>query len=172
MYSLDLRPEATGQGGLEPQLLLDDFEKPNGLAFSPDERTLYICDTARYHIRAFDVEPSGSLRVGSGRVFARMDPETPGGPDGVKVDRAGRVYAAVAQGVWVYEPDGRLLGIIAAARAAGEPGLVRPRRPRPRHDGRGRGLFSPAPGRGASCRRSWVDSFGPIAVQSDDVRLS
>ena len=88
------RPPARGggAGGLEPQLLLDDFEKPNGLAFSPDERILYICDTARYHIRAFDVEPSGSLRVGSGRVFARMDPETPGGPDGVKVDRDGRVY--------------------------------------------------------------------------------
>jgi gluconolactonase len=59
------------------------------------------------------VELSGSLRVGSGRVFARMAPETPGGPDGVKVVRAGRVYAAVAQGIWVYEPDGRLLGIIA-----------------------------------------------------------
>jgi gluconolactonase len=112
VYSLDLRPGAAGQGGLEPQLLLDDFEKPNGLAFSPDETILYICDTARYHIRAFDVEPSGSLRVGSGRLFARMDPETPGGPDGVKVDRDGRVYVAVAQGVWVYEPDGRLLGII------------------------------------------------------------
>jgi gluconolactonase len=113
VYSLDLRPGATGRGGLEPQLLLDDLEKPNGLAFSPDETILYICDTARYHIRAFDVEPSGSLRVGSGRLFARMDPETPGGPDGVKVDGDGRVYAAVAQGVWVYEPDGRLLGIIA-----------------------------------------------------------
>jgi gluconolactonase len=113
VYALDLRPGAAGQGGLEPQLLLDDFEKPNGLAFSPDESILYICDTARYHIRAFDVEPSGSLRVGSGRLFARMDPETPGGPDGVKVDRDGRVYAAVAQGVWVYEPEGRLLGILA-----------------------------------------------------------
>jgi gluconolactonase len=42
-----------------------------------------------------------------------MGPETPGGPDGIKVDRDGRVYVAVAQGVWVYEPDGRLLGIIA-----------------------------------------------------------
>ena len=84
----------------------DDFEKPNGLAFSPDEPILYICDTARYHIRAFDVEPAGTLGAASGRVFARMDPGNPGGPDGVKVDRDGRVYAAVAQGVWVYEPDG------------------------------------------------------------------
>jgi gluconolactonase len=113
VYSLDLRAGQPGQGGLEPRLLLDDFEKPNGLAFSPDERILYVCDTARYHIRAFDVEPSGALRVGSGRLFARMDPETPGGPDGVKVDRDGRVFVAVAQGVWVYHSDGRLLGIIA-----------------------------------------------------------
>jgi gluconolactonase len=113
VFSLDLRAGASGQGGLEPRLLLDDFEKPNGLAFSPDERVLYVCDTARYHIRAFDMESSGAPRVGSGRVFARMDPESPGGPDGLKVDRRGRVYAAVAQGVWVYEPDGRLLGILA-----------------------------------------------------------
>jgi gluconolactonase len=50
--------------------------------------------------------------VGSGRVFATQDPKTPGGPDGMKVDRDGRVYVAVAQGVWVYQADGRLLGII------------------------------------------------------------
>jgi gluconolactonase len=99
-----------GQGGL--RLLADDFEKPNGLGFSPDERTLYVNDTARYHVRAFAVEPSGDLTVGTGRVFARPDPEEPGGPDGLKVDRDGRVYVAVAQGIWVYEPDGRLLGVI------------------------------------------------------------
>jgi gluconolactonase len=97
----------------QARLLADDFEKPNGLAFSPDERTLYVCDTARYHVRAFEVEKSGALAVGSGRVFARMDPEQPGGPDGMKVDREGRVYVAVAQGVWVFEPGGSLLGIIA-----------------------------------------------------------
>ncbi|MHB1557336.1 MAG: SMP-30/gluconolactonase/LRE family protein [Isosphaeraceae bacterium] len=114
VYSLDLRGDSTASAGsVEPRLLLDDFEKPNGLAFSPDERTLYICDTARYHIRAFEVDESGAIRVGSGRIFARMDPAKPGGPDGVKVDRDGRVYAAVAQGVWVYQPDGRLLGILA-----------------------------------------------------------
>lgn len=97
-------------GGLEP--VADDFEKPNGLAFSPDEKVLYICDTARYHVRAFDVEPDGTLVPGSGRVFATQDPGQPGGPDGMKVDRDGRVYVAVALGVWVYEPDGKLLGII------------------------------------------------------------
>jgi gluconolactonase len=101
-------------GGLKTALLVaDDFEKPNGLAFAPDERTLYVCDTARDHIRAFDVEPSGALRPGSSRVFAHVDPAEPGGPDGMKVDRDGRVYAAVAQGIWVFEPTGALLGILA-----------------------------------------------------------
>ncbi len=99
-----------GQGRL--RLLVDDFEKPNGLAFAPDERTLYVNDTARYHVRAFTVLPSGDLKPGSSRVFARLDPETPGGPDGLKVDRDGRVYVAVAQGVWVFAPDGTRLGII------------------------------------------------------------
>ncbi len=98
--------------GRDPRLLIDDFEKPNGLAFSPDEKTLYICDTWRYHVRAFQVAESGDLVVGSGRVFATFDPGKPGGPDGMKVDSAGRVYVAVALGVWVYENDGRLLGIL------------------------------------------------------------
>ena len=95
-----------------PRLILDDFEKPNGLAFSPDEKTLYVCDTARYHVRAFAIEKSGALVVGSGRVFATLDPGQAGGPDGMKVDRDGRIYVAVALGVWVFEPGGKLLGIL------------------------------------------------------------
>jgi len=109
LYALDLLRK-------EAQLLADDFEKPNGLGFSPDERTLYVCDTARYHVRAFEVDHSGAIRPGSDRVFAQLDPEQPGGPDGMKVDRDGRVYVAVAQGVWVFEPGGKLLGIIGLPR--------------------------------------------------------
>jgi gluconolactonase len=109
LYTLQL----AGMGPAAIRLVADDFEKPNGLAFSPDEKTLYVCDTARYHVRAFDVEPIGSLSVGSSRVFARLDPDQLGGPDGMKVDRQGRLYVAVALGVWVFEPHGRLLGIIA-----------------------------------------------------------
>ncbi len=96
----------------ELHLLLDDFEKPNGLAFSPDEKTLYICDTAHYHVRAFDINEHGGIVANSGRVFATQDPGKPGGPDGMKVDMDGRVYVAVALGVWVYSPDGTLLGIL------------------------------------------------------------
>jgi gluconolactonase len=109
VFALD--PHSAGHGAL--RLVVDDFEKPNGLAFSPDEKTLYVCDTGRYHVRAFDVELDGSLRAGSSRVFARLDPGQPGGPDGMKVDKAGRVYVAVALGIWVFEPDGKLLGILS-----------------------------------------------------------
>jgi gluconolactonase len=100
-----------GSGRLN--LLVDNFEKPNGLAFSPDETTLYINDTARYHIRAFRVEPSGYLKPCSCWVVATADPAEKGGPDGLKVDREGRLYAAIAEGIWVFEPRGRLLGILA-----------------------------------------------------------
>jgi gluconolactonase len=110
VYALELSPGGPREA---LRLLVDDFEKPNGLAFSPDEGTLYICDTPRYHIRAFAVDATGALDRTTARVFARVDPDQPGGPDGLKVDREGRVYAAVAQGVWVFDPDGRLLGILA-----------------------------------------------------------
>jgi gluconolactonase len=106
VYALD-------PSGVVRLVVSEDFEKPNGLAFSPDGRTLYVCDTAKYHVRAFSVDDSGAVAADSGRVFATMDPGQPGGPDGMKVDRAGRVYVAVALGVWVYEPDGRLLGILS-----------------------------------------------------------
>lgn len=99
-----------------PRLLVADFAKPNGLAFSPDEKTLYICDTARYHVRAFTLTNTGTLEPPGGRVVCTMDPGEPGGPDGVKVDRDGRLYVAVALGVWVFQPSGELLGIIATPR--------------------------------------------------------
>jgi len=109
VYALDVRSGVPA----EPQLLIDDFEKPNGLAFSPDEGTLFVCDTARYEVRAFGIASTGSVTPGSGRLFARLDPDQPGGPDGLKIDREGRLYVAVAQGIWVFEPDGKLLGILA-----------------------------------------------------------
>lgn len=90
--------------------LVDDFERPNGLAFSPDERTIYLADTRRLHLRAFTVTPDGDLI--DGRLFADMAHAEPGGPDGLKVDQAGNIYCAGATGVWIFTPAGRLLGII------------------------------------------------------------
>ncbi|MFM2031929.1 MAG: hypothetical protein RLZZ297_694 [Chloroflexota bacterium] len=91
--------------------IAEDFIRPNGLAFSPDEQTLYIDDSRRRHVRAFDVAVDGTLR--NGRILCDMDHPQPGSPDGMKVDQAGHLYVAGATGVWVFEPDGTCLGIIA-----------------------------------------------------------
>ncbi len=88
-------------------LLATDFDRPNGLAFSPDERTLYVADTNRHHVRAFDVAADGELT--SGRVFAATSDD--GRPDGMKVDRDGRLWVCAA-GIEVFDAGGRRLGSI------------------------------------------------------------
>jgi gluconolactonase len=93
-------------------LLADDFVLPNGLAFSPDESILYINDTRRGHIRAFELLPSGMLAKHTDRVFADLRGPEPGVPDGMKVDGAGNVYCGGAGGIWVIDPAGRKLGRI------------------------------------------------------------
>ncbi len=90
-------------------LLADDFDGPNGLCFSPDESVLYVDDTARMHIRAFDLQLDGTL--GKGRVFAEESGEN-GVPDGMKVDVLGNIYATGPGGVWISDPSGKHLGII------------------------------------------------------------
>jgi len=92
------------------ELLADDFERPNGLAFSPDEGTLYINDTARRQIRAFDLAPDGSLA--NGRLFAQMESDMEGGPDGMKLDVEGNIYCTGPGALWVYRPDGELVGTV------------------------------------------------------------
>jgi len=96
--------------GQELTLLVDDMERPNGLAFSPDERTLYIADSSeRRHVKAFDVEDDGGLV--NGRIFAEIRSELPGNPDGMKVDVEGNLYVATA-GVWIFSEKGVNLGVI------------------------------------------------------------
>jgi gluconolactonase len=92
------------------ELLVDDFDRPNGLAFSPDESVLYIDDSPRRHVRAFDVRSDGTLH--NSRIIADMDHPQPGSPDGMKIDQEGHLYVAGATGIWVFEPDGVLLGVI------------------------------------------------------------
>jgi len=82
-----------------------DLERPNGLAFSVDGRRLYVADTRRRHLRAFDVDGD---RLAGGEVLADLD----GGPDGVRVDTAGRVWVAAGEALHVLDPDGTLLGRI------------------------------------------------------------
>jgi gluconolactonase len=91
-------------------LLVDDFALPNGLAFSPDESVMYIDDSAHKHIRAFDVQPDGTLS--NSRILLDMASDDPGVPDGLKVDLQGNVFCTGPGGVWVCRPNGDLLGRI------------------------------------------------------------
>jgi gluconolactonase len=93
-------------------LLVRDFVTPNGLAFSPDERVLYVDDTRRRHIRAFDVGPTGLLELETDRVFATLHDDRVGVADGMKVDVEGNVYCTGPGGIWVFDPDGTHLGTI------------------------------------------------------------
>ena len=98
----------------------DSLDKPNGLALSPNQRTLYVTDSgadqepgSRYddrphHVVAFDVAPFGEP-LSNGRVFAEI---SPGFPDGIKVDSEGRVYVSSASGVQVFDPSGNPLAEI------------------------------------------------------------
>ena len=99
-------------------LLADDFVLPNGLAFSPDESVLYINDTRRGHIRAFNLLPSGTLARQSDRVFADLRGPESGVPDGMKVDVAGNVYCGGAGGIYILDPQGKKLGRIVHGQPA------------------------------------------------------
>jgi len=95
-------------------VVADDFVQPNGLAFSPDEKILYIVDTGRTHrddapahIRKFVVSDDGKLSGGA--VFADC---TAGLFDGFRLDTAGRIWTSAADGVHCYDPDGTLMGKI------------------------------------------------------------
>jgi gluconolactonase len=93
-------------------LLANDFVFPNGLAFSPDESVLYIDDSQRGHIRAFEVASNGTLAKQTDRIFADLRGPEPGVPDGMKVDVAGNVYCGGAGGIYILDPKGKKLGRI------------------------------------------------------------
>lgn len=95
------------------RVVADDLAKPNGLAFSPDERHLYISDTGQSHdpdwpaqIRIYDVDGAG---LSKSRVFTIVDS---GLPDGFRLDTSGNVWTSAGLGVNVYNPSGALLGRI------------------------------------------------------------
>jgi gluconolactonase len=91
-------------------LLADDFGQPNGLCFSLDEKTLFVNDTDRQHIRAFDVKPDGTLA--NSRIWAATVGEGAGAPDGMKIDSAGNIYSCGPGGIHVFAPDAASLGVI------------------------------------------------------------
>ncbi len=89
-----------------------DFEYPNGLAFSPDERVLYVANTRfAMYIHAIELDSAGNMV--RRRIFADMSSDdTEGVPDGMKVDVEGRVYCTGPGGTWVFAPSGEKLGVI------------------------------------------------------------
>ena len=98
----------------------DGIEFPNGVTMSPDEKTVYVNDTAGEYMLAFDVQPDGTLR--NRRNFAQYEDLTinngkvGGGGDGFTVDTSGRIYAAAGGSVQVFSPKGQLLGKIPTSR--------------------------------------------------------
>ena len=86
-------------------VVVDDFVKPNGLCFSPDESKLYIADSGTpKHVRVFDVHTDGTLSGGD--VFAALDQ---GGPDGMRCDMEGNLWTSSGDGAQVFSPRGKLL---------------------------------------------------------------
>jgi gluconolactonase len=106
-YGLEGRPQELPfhavfavKPGNEPIPIVTHFEKPNGLAFSPDEQILYIADTQRERVMAFDVENDGTVK--NERIFMQV-----GRPDGMKTDRDGNLYIASTEGIVVVSPAGQ-----------------------------------------------------------------
>jgi gluconolactonase len=95
----------------EVRLLTKDLTQPNGLAFSPDGKHLYVDDSEQRNIRVYDFNRDGTLS--NGRIFG----EEPGGkhdgvPDGIKVDHEGNLFVTGPRGIWVWDPQGQHLGTI------------------------------------------------------------
>ncbi len=91
----------------ELRIVADDFTGPNGLAFSADERQLYIVDSREKHIRRFGVADDDGGRLSGGDVFATS---SAGSFDGIRLDDTGRIWAAAHDGLHCFDPDGTLLG--------------------------------------------------------------
>jgi len=96
--------------GGSPQLLVQDFDQPNGLCLSLDDSMLFINDTRRYHIRVFKIDADGSLS--GGKIWAETKGDAPGTPDGMKIDVTGNLYCCGPGGVHVFDPEANCIGVI------------------------------------------------------------
>ena len=93
------------------QLVIKDLPRPNGLAFSPDEKFLYVADSGRKLWMRYRVQPDGSVTDGAVFLDSSSDPAK-GVPDGLRVDKKGNIYSAGPGGVWIISPAGKHLGTI------------------------------------------------------------
>jgi gluconolactonase len=103
--------------GLQVTLATDELDNPNGLCFSPDETKMYFAESALSQITVMDVLKDGTL--GNKKVFARTVRRGPGVPDGIKVDEDGNVWCTAEGGIQVFNPEGKILGLIYTPDASG-----------------------------------------------------
>ena len=104
------KPGSTPDRG-KLQLLIRDMERPNGIAFSPDEKFLYVSDSGKKLWMRYNVADDGSLNNGALFLSAAGE-KAPGQPDGVKVDRSGNLYGSGPGGVWIISPAGKHVATI------------------------------------------------------------
>jgi gluconolactonase len=110
-HALDLKP-GSAPTRADLQLLVSDLTRPNGIAFSPDEKYLYVDNSEPKKIwMRYRVQPDGTLAEGKLLYDATADPR-PGAPDGMKIDREGNIYSAGPGGVWIFTPEGKPLATI------------------------------------------------------------
>jgi gluconolactonase len=100
------------------QLLIKDMPRPNGIAFSPDEKYLYVSDSERQLWMRYKVAADGSVSDGSVFCDAKGQ-QGVGGPDGIKVDKQGNVYGAGPGGVWIISPEGKHIATIGVPERVG-----------------------------------------------------
>ena len=93
----------------EVRRVVTEMGRPNGVALTANQLTLYAADSERQNVRAYEIGPDGSLS--RGRMVGDMKHSQPGGPDGLKTDENGTIYAVGHGGVWVFN-DGRHIGTI------------------------------------------------------------
>jgi sugar lactone lactonase YvrE/dienelactone hydrolase len=91
--------------------VIEDMAVPNGIIASGDGKTLYVSDSHRKHWRAYPIQADGN--VGQGRIFFEPQTENTSDPDGMSIDEQGNVYCTGRGGVWVVNPEGKSLGLIA-----------------------------------------------------------
>ena len=116
-YGVERQPQLDFRGvysmeenGADLRLITDDFDQPNGLCFSIDERRLFVNDTERRHIRVFDASADGSFS--GGQVWADVKGSGPGAPDGMKIDSRGNLYCCGPGGLHVFDGEANCLGVI------------------------------------------------------------
>jgi gluconolactonase len=100
------------------QLLIKDLPRPNGIAFSPDEKVLYISDSEKLSWLRYRVQADGSVTDGK-VLFDATGVKGVGGPDGIKVDSLGNIWGSGPGGVWILSPEGKHLGTVRVPERVG-----------------------------------------------------